>query len=94
MSARKLTKKDFEKMLNEKAESLLSLAHLPGIDLTGMDNYFESWKAQKEDARDCGSEGTVFPGYGTWLRKECNLGNDIDHPEFNSRYSDWLNMYA
>ena len=39
MARRKLSKKDFEQMLNEKGETLLNILD---IDLTGMDDYFES----------------------------------------------------
>ena len=91
MSSRKLTKKDFEKMLNEKGSALIALY---GIDLTGMDNYFEQWKAEYIEAKGRGSEGTVFPEYGTWLRKAYRLNHDIDHPEFNTRYNNWVETYA
>ena len=54
MARRKLSKKDFERMLNEKAAGLLLYE---GFDLTGMDDYFEAWKYKKG-----------VGGFGSWLR--------------------------
>lgn len=90
MSSRKLAKKDFEKMLNEKGRT----CYYSCIDLTGMDDYFEQWKAEYIEAKGRGSEGTVFPEYGTWLRKTYRLNHNIDHPEFNTRYNNWVETYA
>jgi len=91
MSSRKLTKAAFEKTLNEKGAKFTGDKYLNAtIDLTGMDDCFEVWKAQREEARDQGSEGTVFPGYGTWLRKLTITSNTI----FNERYDNWVRTYA
>jgi hypothetical protein len=59
-----LTKANFEKMLNEKAAALV----VQGVDLTGMDNCFEVWKAKQNDLLKPG-KAVVFSGFGTWLRK-------------------------
>jgi hypothetical protein len=56
MSSRKLRKKDFEEMLNEKGRRL-AYAH---VDLAGMDEYFEVWKLY----------GAQYPGFGTYLRRQ------------------------
>lgn len=84
MSSKKLTKKAFEQLLNEKGDKYYHL----DIDLTGMDDYFEMWKTLYTEAMDRGSEGTVFPGYGTWLRvssKDYSCTH-ISSRGFDSRY--------
>jgi hypothetical protein len=95
MSSRKLTKKDFEKMLNEKGDKLAGnfYTRFESIDLTGIDNYFECWKAQRSDTiNQTGGEGVVFPGYGTWLRK--NGKEQILNREFDVRYHNWIETHA
>ena len=90
MSRRKLGKKDFEVYLNAKGDTLA----MAGVDLTGMDDYFESWKEHKRDVvLQTGGEGVVFPGYGTWLRK--NKINEVAIvPEFDRRYHNWVQTHA
>lgn len=105
MSRRKLTKKAFavvpaavlpcvlEQMLNEKGEKFTAL-YQPMIDLTGMDDYFEIWKAQRSDAiHQTGGEGVSFPGYGTWLRRQ-NIINLCFNTEFDRRYQDWIETHV
>jgi hypothetical protein len=106
MTRRKLTKKDFEQMLNEKGDAL---ALLEGMDLSGLDDYYESWKAQRKAAphqiinhcrpelatkRDCNP-----PQFGTWLRaKPRDPGDPLSYglgiPEFDRRYENWVETHA
>jgi hypothetical protein len=99
MGQRQLRKKDFEEMLNEKGEECRRIRYAGcHLDLSGMDDYFESWKAQRSDAEEqTGGEGVVFPGYGTWLRKRKAVREMTQFStvtEFDHRYHDWLQTHA
>jgi hypothetical protein len=79
MSARKLTKKDFEKTLNEKGEKLL--INNDYGDLEFFDDYFEAWTRVKDFA------AARVKGYGSWLRKN-------HKKEFEKRCLSWVLTHA
>jgi hypothetical protein len=81
MSSRKLTKKAFEDILNNKGDILDDMLDM---DLAGIDDFFECWKIQKRESRL-----EDYPRYGTWLRME-----RFKTIEFNRRYQNWLSTHA
>ena len=90
MSRRKLAKKDLEQLLNHNGDAL---ALLEGMDLSGMDDYFEAWKAQrktepatKEALRHCNPSQ-----FGTWLRAR---SREAGNYEFERRYIHWVGTHA
>ena len=92
MSRRKLSKKDFERMLNEKADALV----VQGVNLTDMDDYFEAWKAKRNDVLRPGKVA-VLSGFGTWLRKQKSVREMTQYTtvtEFDYRYHRWIETNA
>lgn len=79
-------------MLNEKADALV----VQGVDLTGMDDYFEAWKAKRNDVLRPGKVA-VLSGFGTWLRKRKMVREMTPHTtltEFDYRYHNWMDTHA